>query len=129
MQALWLPDSICDFIDKKIRNCIWAKGDQIRSWNLVCWDEISCPKINGGLGIRSARNNNLALLGKIVNDMLHGGDKLWVQVLSEKYLQKDIVLAENYKTGDSYIWRGIMKAKEKLKDGFGPHLGEGTSST
>src|ERR1044072_502463 len=62
LQALWLPDSACDFIDKRIRNCIWAKGDSTRSWNLVSWNEITCPKADGGLGICSRRNNNIALL-------------------------------------------------------------------
>lgn len=28
MQALWHPDSVCAFIDMKIRCCIWGKEDQ-----------------------------------------------------------------------------------------------------
>lgn len=35
MQALWLPEFICETVDEKLRNCIWAKAGQNRSWNLV----------------------------------------------------------------------------------------------
>src|ERR1044072_1315912 len=77
MQALWLPDSICDYIDKSLRRCIWAKGENTRSWNLVPWAEIVCPKADGGLRIRSTRNNNVALLGKMLEDLLNAENKFW----------------------------------------------------
>lgn len=41
MQALWLPESVCEFVDKKLRNCVWARGGNNRSWNLVGWKEIA----------------------------------------------------------------------------------------
>ena len=82
MQSPWLPESVCEFMDRSIRRCIWAKGDNNQSWNLVAWCEVTCPKSDGGLGIRSARMNNVALLGKLVEDLLQHNDKFWVQVLS-----------------------------------------------
>lgn len=75
MEALSLPNSICDYIDKSIRRCIWAKDNSTRSWNLVPWNEIACPKEDGGLGIRITHKNNVALLGKLVEDLLRGDQK------------------------------------------------------
>lgn len=39
------------------------KGGQSRGWNLVPWKETIRPKADGGLGIRSTRNNNVAMFG------------------------------------------------------------------
>lgn len=103
MQALWLPESICETIDKRIRSCIWAKGESTRSWNLVPWEEITRPKENGGLGLRSTRLNNIAMLGKLVENLLHDRGKLWVLALTHKYLGNDIVLDGEYRQGNSYI--------------------------
>lgn len=86
MQALQLPESTCDYIDKKVRSCIWAKGGQSRGWNLVPWGDVSCPKAEGELGLRSARHNNVALLGKLVDNLLHDHDKVWVRALTKKIL-------------------------------------------
>jgi len=37
----------------------------------------------GGLGIRSARDANISLLGKLVWDLIQKNDKLWVHMLSD----------------------------------------------
>lgn len=128
MQSLWLPEAICDHVDKMVRNCIWSKGCSNRSWNLVAWKDITQPKDRGGLGIRSARLNNEALLGKLVESMLHEKDKLWVRVLSDKYLKNESVLNAEHKQGESYVWRGIVRAKTAVANGYGVSLGDGSSS-
>lgn len=128
MKALWLPESTCDFIDKKVRSCIWAKDGQSRGWNLVPWGDVSCPKAEGGLGFHSARRNNVALLGKLVDNLLHDHNKVWVRALTEKYVPDKLILHGEYSQGDSYIWKGIIRAKNDIKDGFQPLLGNGGSS-
>ncbi|XP_057419083.1 uncharacterized protein LOC130713326 [Lotus japonicus] len=128
MQSLWLPDSVCDHLDKLVRKCVWGRGDNARSWNLVSWTELTKPKGRGGLGIRGARANNEALLGKLVHSMLNERDKLWVQCLSTKYLHSGSILVEPQRLGTSYVWRGILKARDAVAQGFGVKLGAGTSS-
>jgi hypothetical protein len=54
MQISWLPQSICDSIDQTTRNFIWRDSNN-KGINLVGWDKIARPKIQGGLGIRPAR--------------------------------------------------------------------------
>lgn len=119
MQAFWLPESVWEVVDKKLRNCIWAKGGNNRSWNLVPWKEIACPKAIEGLGLKSICNNNIAMLGMLVDSLLHEKDTLWAWVLLEKYVPNAIILAGNYKSGDSYIWKGIIQAKNNIVEGYG----------
>lgn len=108
MKALWLPESIYNYVDKSIRNCIWSKNGHSRSWNFVRFKDITYPKTMGGLGIRSTRLNNITMLGKLVDDLLHDKGQLWVRSLVDKYLSNDHILISNFKSGDSYIWRGII---------------------
>lgn len=86
---------------------------------------MSRPKAEGGLGLRSARLNNVALLGKLVENLLHDHDKVWVQALTEKYFPDKLSLNGDYKHGDSLIWKGIIHAKNEIKAGFHPLLGDG----
>ena len=103
MQALWLPESVCYFVDKKIKSAIWAKGDSNRSWHLVPWKDMICSKAEGGLGLRSTRVNNIAMLGKLIEHLLHDRGKLWVQAISQKYLSNSLVFTGSYSQGLTYI--------------------------
>lgn len=55
-------------------------------------------------------------------------DKLWVKVFSQKYITTGSVLTEQMRLGGSYVWRGILKARDSVAGGYGPRLGAGTSS-
>lgn len=84
MQISWLPQSVCNQIDKISRDFIW-KGSQNKGVNLVNWQRVSLPKSLGGLGIRTAREANTSLLGKLVWDVQQDKRKLWVQLLRNRY--------------------------------------------
>jgi hypothetical protein len=68
------------------------------------------------------------MLGKHVWELLHHRDKLWVQLLSDKYLQNSHIFEECAYIGASYIWRSITKAAAILKSGFITRVGCGNVS-
>lgn len=78
--------------------------------NLVGWAKITQPKRLGGLGLRPAREANTGMLGKLVWDMHCKSDKLWVQMLSQKYVKGGAFLDTSLTYG-SLIWRSILKPK------------------
>lgn len=124
MQNYWLPTSICDSIDTKVRGFIWGG----RSSHWVNWPTITQPRGKGGLGIHRARETNIALLGKHVWSLLHDQDKLWVHLLSSKYLKNNHTLHMEVSSGTSYTWSSIVKAANWLSDGFVLRLGKGEVS-
>lgn len=69
---------------------------------------------------------NTALLGKLVWDMLHNPHKLWVSLLSHKYLCHGSILEVKPHSG-SPIWNLIVKARNVLMDGYEYHIGNGES--
>ena len=66
MQAMWFPHSVCEEIDRIVRNFIWGKAENIRGLNLVNWNIVTRCRHDGGLGIRQSRIANIALLAKLV---------------------------------------------------------------
>lgn len=68
---------------------IWS-DNQERRVHLVNWHIITRKKKDGCLGVRRAHFQNVEFLGKLIWDVLHHPNKLWVQVVSSKYLWEDI---------------------------------------
>lgn len=91
-------------------------------------DTLTSPINVGGLGIRDMRLTNISLLGKLIWCMLHDTDKLWVQVLTHKYLGQNSIWCAPKATNASITWRGILKAMSALREGFGMRLNAGNSS-
>ncbi|GAU41508.1 hypothetical protein TSUD_302460 [Trifolium subterraneum] len=127
MQIAWLPQSICDSIDQTTRKFLW-KDSNNKGIHLVGWNKIARPKNLGGLGIRPAREANTSLLGKLVWDMVQSSNKLWVNLLSNKYVAGPEILHSNSHSTGSPTWSSIIHAKNVLKDGFSWRAGSGSSS-
>ena len=66
MQAFSLPPTILSSLDKSYRNFFWNKPRLSKSPKLIGWDKICQPKKYGGLGIRKAKINNVALQFKLL---------------------------------------------------------------
>ena len=126
MQISWLPQSICNQLNKMTRKFIW-KGTVSKGVHLVGWDKITYPKSFGGLGVWVARTTNPALLGKLVWDIHTNANKVWVQILSNKCLDNSSILDIPKKNG-STTWNSILKARSILKDGFVFWLGNDNTS-
>ncbi|CAL1384527.1 unnamed protein product [Linum trigynum] len=130
MQTSPLPLSVCDEIDKKIRRFVWGGQEGKRKTHLVSWNTICKPKSQGGLGLRSARNLNMAYMIKLAWQMLNNDSELWVQVLQGKYFKhKDGVITSMKKSNHSNLWKAIVKAMPLMKSGccWSIRNGESTS--
>ena len=127
MQINWLPQSICDSIDQTTRNFIW-KGTNNKGIHLVNWRTVTSPKKLGGLGIRTTRDANTCLLGKLVWDMVQSTNKLWVNLLSNKYTSGPNILHASSNSSSSPSWSSIIKAKNILHNGYQWRPGSGSSS-
>ncbi|CAN1784070.1 Putative ribonuclease H protein At1g65750 [Linum perenne] len=118
MQTAYLPVSLCDRIDRKIRNFIWGSSEAIRKVHNVNWQTVCMPKKLGGLGLRSARELNRAFLMKIAWGLISRPEELWSKVLMTKYLdptRPGFVLRS--KGGYSAVWRGILSVWNDMLNG------------
>jgi hypothetical protein len=113
-------------LDKIVRRFIW-KGTGERGMSLVGWDKITQPRKFGGLGVRRSRLQNVALLGKLIWEILHSPNKLWVNLWNDIYLKGQLPFNVRV-TGGSAIWNSVRKAMSMLRDGFTLKIGDGNSS-
>lgn len=119
MQSAKLPLGLCDDINKTIRQFIWGGTSSERRCSLAKWAKVTQPKERGGLGIRSARDMNMAFMVKLGWRLLREKESLWARVIINKYMggNSDI---ENIKkkNGASNAWKGIVAGADILKRGW-----------
>jgi len=95
---------------------------------LVNWNKVTTSKHLGGLGIRTARETNTSLLGKLVWDMVQSSNKLWVHLLSNKYIRGRNFLQLSLQANNSPSWSSIIRANNILNHGYSWHAGSCSSS-
>lgn len=105
MQVSWLPQSICDQIDRLTEDFIW-KGANEKGIHLVGWKTITKLKSHTGNEMRLTRESNTTMLGKVVWDIHSNCDKLWVNVLKNKYLDDTPILLSTNRYG-STMWNEV----------------------
>ncbi|CAN1123634.1 Putative ribonuclease H protein At1g65750 [Linum perenne] len=119
MQTAFLPVSLCDQIDRKIRNFIWGSTEGARRIHNVNWQTVCMPKSLGGLGLRSARELNKAFLMKVAWGVFSRPDELWVKVLLTKYMKQSINgWCLKRRSGHSATWRGVLSVWEATLRGL-----------
>lgn len=65
MQSAALPAKVTQTVDRLCRNFIWDMTETKKKLHLINWKKITKPKVNGGLGLQSAKERNSALLAKL----------------------------------------------------------------
>lgn len=109
MQSSWLPEKVCNRLDKLNRDFLWASNAEVRKIHLVGWRRVTRSKRENGLGLRTARLNNEALLAKLCWNILQNKNSMWFDLVKAKYL-KTVKLSEYLvRPGDSLTWKGIVR--------------------
>ncbi|XP_019198971.1 PREDICTED: uncharacterized protein LOC109192724 [Ipomoea nil] len=127
MQSMALPSSTCKDIDKICRNFLWGHSESSRKIHTVNWGDICKSKGLGGLGLRTAKEFNLAFLAKLAWQMVTCPNKLWVKALHEKYVKDANFLTLPVKATASPGWKGILKGRYILANGMKWKVGTGDS--
>ncbi|KAL5157911.1 hypothetical protein HKD37_15G042496 [Glycine soja] len=78
------------------------------------------------MGVRIARFHDVVLLGKLIWDLCHNPNKLWVQLVSAKYPWVQFEDLFLYKS--LYTMTSLTYVFEVIKDGFQLKIGRGDSS-
>lgn len=80
---------------------------------MVSWGKVTLAKRFGGLGVRQARPTNVAMLGKLVWDLVNNSDKLWVRVLLGAYCADSTFLGTPSRRG-SPLWNALLRAQSLI---------------
>ncbi|KAG7578919.1 Reverse transcriptase domain [Arabidopsis thaliana x Arabidopsis arenosa] len=110
MTTIMLPQSIISRLDKASRDFLWGSTSEKKKQHLVSWKRVCLPKGEGGLGVRSAKTMNKALIAKLGWRLMQNQTNLWSQVLKAKY-KVGSVRETNWLTKKSTwsaTWRSIV---------------------
>ncbi|CAN1848775.1 Putative ribonuclease H protein At1g65750 [Linum perenne] len=130
MQTSTLPASILKSIDSRIRSFVWGGSKDERKIHLVSWDVVCRPTSQGGLRLRKAKELNEAFLMKLGWHILKHPEKLWVRVMTSKYLKEvDEVISIRRKNWGSALWRGIRRVWPTLRNSCQKSIRDGKSTS
>lgn len=125
MQCQWLPTHVCSEIDKINRNFLWGSSDESRKPHLLNWNIVTLPKEYGGLDIRTARENNLAMMSKLGWSLLKRDQASWCKAIASKYLKKSSLWDVKTRSQSSSTWKGILKTRSLIQNGITWNIGDG----
>lgn len=103
-----LPKSVCNEIEKMIRQSIWGSIDGVRKIALVPWITLQMPRKEGGLRLHNLKDVNRASFMKIRWVILTKTSALWVKILRSKYkLSFDGIPQVRCSSICSSLWRNV----------------------
>lgn len=102
-----------------------AKKDKCINWK--SWDNMTARKSLGGMGFRSLRDFNVALLGNQGWRLLKYPDKLVSRVYKARYYPNGTYLNAKIGSNPSFMWRSVLEAQTLIKQGVGCRVGHGCS--
>lgn len=127
MQTQLLPCAITDQIDSINRGFLWGDSETKRKPHHVSWSTVCASKDRGGLGLRSARNTNYALLAKLGWRVLKKDGSPWCVALRAKYLRRHDLWNAKKPSNASGVWSSILASRSLLRKGVRWRIGQGSA--
>jgi hypothetical protein len=126
MSIFILPVGFHEDYMKIIRKFWWGEDEDHRKVHWASWDNLTLPKIQGGMGFRDTKLFNQALLARQAWRILHNPNSLCARLLKARYFPHGNFLDTVFTADASPAWRGIEHGLELLKKGIIWRVGDGS---
>ncbi|GKC17997.1 hypothetical protein Tco_1014779 [Tanacetum coccineum] len=117
-----LPVFVCNSIDKLLKNFVWSKNDAAKGIASVAWKEVCRPKDEGGLGLKSLKVMNHALMVKHLWNIASKKDSLWVKWLNVYRIKGNCIWDLNIKK-NSWNLKQILSLRDSIRMNVGYKIG------
>lgn len=128
MSCFLTPKDTCQKIKSVISNYWWGSWADNRHMHWQSWEQLTMPKVHGGMGFRDLRLFNLAMLGKQSWRLIKNPDSLCARVLKGRYFHDADFLTATQKKHASHTWRAILEGRKSLSRGLIKRLGDGSTT-
>lgn len=117
MQTQLLPSHIHQKMDRITRDFFWGHDSTVRKLHPIGFDKLIKPKSKGGLGIRSSKEHNKALLMKRIWNIHEKPNSIVASLYNEKYLKHQPILHNipPPPSSTSPLWRNLSSLIPTLK--------------
>ncbi|GKA67296.1 putative RNA-directed DNA polymerase, eukaryota, reverse transcriptase zinc-binding domain protein [Tanacetum coccineum] len=95
----------------------------------VAWVDICLPKKEGGLGLRSLKVFNLALITTHIWNIVSNKESLWVRWINTYKLRGRTLWDVQPSANMSYGWRKLLQLREHVKPFFWSCIGNGMNTS
>ncbi|KAK9078070.1 hypothetical protein SSX86_002127 [Deinandra increscens subsp. villosa] len=134
MQVYWasvflLPVAIIEDIERIMNKFLWTQSDSVKGKVRVSWDDVCLPKAQGGLGIKSLRVRNMALVSKLVWNIVTRKDNIWVEWIYAHRLKDRSFWGFPDKRDKCWSWRNIMKCRNVVWPHCHSQIGNGEKTS
>lgn len=112
-----MPKGLCDEIENLMNFCLW--GCEGRGSVGICgstWADLCRPKKYGGMGFRTVREMNLAMLSKGWKFLTYP-EALMTRVFKARYFPNCSFLEASSGSNPSFVWTSIQESQWLLCEG------------
>lgn len=128
MSVFLLPLNTCKEIETLMNGYWWGhNSNEVKGIRWMTWSRLCKSKKHGGLGFRSLRNFNLALLGKQAWRMIQNPNTLMSRIYKARYFPGTDFLNAKVGSNPSFIWRSVWESQKVIKAGARWRVGDGNS--
>ena len=121
-----LPLTLCDDLNRMVRNFWWGASKGKRKTHWQAWPKIQRHKLSSGLGFRDFRVFNQALLAWQAWRLLTKPESLCSRVLKARYYPEGRLEDTVFSGNASTTWQAIQYGLELLEKGLLWPVGSGT---
>jgi len=108
MSCFMLPKGLCTRIEKAICSFWWGTTDTKKKMHWVSKEKLFRSKHSGGLGFKTLRDFNLAMLAKQVWRFHTNHNSLIAKCFKAKYFSHTDILRAKVGNNPNYAWRSIQ---------------------
>ncbi|KAM6545103.1 hypothetical protein CsatB_025839 [Cannabis sativa] len=130
MNVFLFPIGTCKELERMMASFWWKSNNSNSNGSGITWmswDRMTKHKFDGGMGFRSLRDFNLAMLGKQGWRLLFNTDSLASKVYKARYYPHGDYLTAELGSNPSFIWSSIYAARDTIKLGLRKRIGLGAT--
>ncbi|KAJ0656010.1 putative reverse transcriptase zinc-binding domain-containing protein [Helianthus annuus] len=108
------PATVIDKIEKMMRKFLWVGCKEGRGMHWVCWDIVTKPKKEGGLGVSKLVDVNTALLARWAFRFKSEVDSMWRRVIESIHGGRNRWVFLPVKNSIPGCWKSIVTYLDKV---------------
>lgn len=113
-QAFIIPKACLDEIESMCSAFLWSGSLNQANKAKVAWDDLCCPKEEGGLGIRKLRDSSKVFAMSLIWKIFSLKSSLWVSWIQEYLLRQKSFWDVRDDGKGSWVWRKLLKLRAQV---------------
>lgn len=103
-------------------------GEEGKGIKWLAWERLCSVKEDGGLGFKSLREFNIAMLTKQAWRIINEENPLVTRIMRARYFPKSSFFDAKLGSNPSYVWRSLLESQAVIRQGSRRRIGNGKST-